>query len=100
VISGGPPPPLRPLAPHTAPPLLPLGWLPLPQDDGNWLRLQRVEPPGVHWRDDRRVLFAHVDPHGRTDPQDPDDLPPPTAMERHGDARLLHRGRETSSTHP
>jgi hypothetical protein len=38
------------------------------------------------------VFFEHVDNRGRTDPQDPDDIPHPTAIERHVDDLLFHRG--------
>jgi hypothetical protein len=37
-------------------------------------------------------FFEPVDDRRRTDAKDPDDIPPPTAIERHGDERLFDRG--------
>src|SRR2546425_13150229 len=37
-------------------------------------------------------FFGHVDDCGRTDPQDTDDIPHTTAIERHIDDLLFHRG--------
>ena len=44
----------------------------------------------MHLCDGPRFVFEHGDDRGRTHPQDPDEIAHATALERQGDARLLH----------
>jgi hypothetical protein len=44
----------------------------------------------MHLCDGPRFVFEHGDDRGRTHPQDPDEIAHAPALERQGDARLLH----------
>src|SRR5690242_11617777 len=86
-----PQPPLLAFAAHKAPHLIHLSSIHLPKDDVNLWRIKRVEQLFVHLLDGRLFFFEHVDDRRRTDPQDTDDIPHATAIERHVDDLLFHR---------
>src|SRR5712691_1489046 len=92
MIDGMPQPPLLAFAAHKAPHFIYLSLLHLPHDDVHLRRIKRVEQPFIHLLDGWLFFFEHVDDRGRTDPQDTDDIPHATAIERHVDDLLFHRG--------
>src|SRR2546425_9582608 len=92
MIDGVPQPSLLAFAAYKAPHLIHLGFVHLPQDDGHLRRIKCAEQPCMHLLDGRLFFFEHVDDRGRADPQDTDDIPHATAMERHVDDLLSHRG--------
>src|SRR5262252_5718641 len=90
MINRVPQPSLLAFAAHKAPHLIHLGLLHLPKDDINVQRIKRVEQPFIHLLDGWLFFFEYVDDRGRTDPQDTDDIPYTTAIERHVDDLLFH----------
>jgi hypothetical protein len=97
MIDRVPQPPLLAFAAHQAPHLLHLGLLRLLKHDVNVRRIKGVEQPCIHLLDGRLFFFAHVDHRGRTDPQDTDDIPHATAIERHLDDLCFTAGRRPLS---
>ena len=87
-----PQPPLLAFAPHKAPHFIHLGGINVPKDNVNLRRSKRVEQSLIYLFDCRRFFFEHVDDRGRADPQDTDDIPHATAIERHVDDLLFDRG--------
>src|SRR2546428_10422305 len=92
MINRVPQPPLLAFATHKAPHFIHLGGLNLPKDHVNLRRSKRVEQFLIYLFDGRRFFFEHVDDRCRADPQDTDDIPHTTAIERHVDDLLSHRG--------
>ena len=92
MINRVPQPSLLTFAPHKAPHFIHLGGINLPKDNVNLWRSKRVEQSLIDLFDGRFFFFEHVDDRCRADPQDTDDIPHATAIERHVDDLLSHRG--------
>src|SRR3989454_11969626 len=92
MIAGVPQPPLLTFAAYKAPHLI-LFFLMIRRPPRSTLfPYTTLFRSFVHLLDGRRFFFEHVDDHGRTDPQDTDNIPHATAIECHVDDRLFHRG--------
>jgi len=92
MINRVPQPSLLAFATHKAPHFIPLGGINLPKDNVNLWRSKRVEPSLIDLFDGGFFFFEHVDDRCRADPQDTDDIPHATAIERHVDDLLFDRG--------
>jgi hypothetical protein len=81
-----------PFTAHKAPHFIHLGVLDLSDDDVKLCRIKAFQEAFVDLYDRGLFFFQHINDRRRTDPEDADDIPHPTAIERHVDDLLFDRG--------
>src|SRR5262245_29291952 len=87
-----PEPSLLPFAAHKAPHFIHLGVLDLSDADVKLSRIKALQETFIDLCDHGLFFFKHINNCRRTDPEDADDIPHPTAIERHVDDLLFDCG--------